>query len=45
MNKDTIEAGKATAITSYILGIGVFIAMSMNADTKIHLLHFIFVKD
>jgi uncharacterized membrane protein len=34
MNKETIEAGKPTAITSYILGIGVFIAMSMNADNK-----------
>lgn len=34
MTKETIEAGKATAITSYILGIGVFIAMSMNAETK-----------
>lgn len=34
MNKETIEAGKATAIISYILGIGVFIAMSMNADNK-----------
>lgn len=34
MNQETIEAGKATAITSYILGIGVFIAMSMNAETK-----------
>ena len=34
MNKETIESGKATAITSYILGIGVFIAMSMNAENK-----------
>ena len=34
MNKETIEAGKATAITSYILVIGVFIAMSMNAENK-----------
>ena len=34
MNKETIEAGKVTAITSYILGIGVFIAMSMNAENK-----------
>lgn len=34
MNKETIESGKATAITSYILGIGVLIAMSMNADNK-----------
>ncbi|HCF03419.1 hypothetical protein [Flavobacterium sp.] len=34
MNKETIEAGKSTAITSYILGIGVFIAMSMNAENK-----------
>lgn len=34
MTKETIEAGKATAITSYILGIGVFIALSMNAENK-----------
>jgi uncharacterized membrane protein len=34
MNKETIEAGKSTAITSYILGIGVFIAMSMNVENK-----------
>lgn len=34
MNKETIEAGKSIAITSYILGIGVFIAMSMNAENK-----------
>lgn len=33
MNK-TIETGKTAAITSYILGVGVFIAMSMNADDK-----------
>jgi uncharacterized membrane protein len=31
---NTIEKGKTAAITSYILGIGVFIAMSMNADDK-----------
>jgi uncharacterized membrane protein len=31
---NTIEAGKTAAITSYILGIGVFIAMSMNAEDK-----------
>ena len=31
---NTIEAGKTTAITSYILGIGVFIAMSMNSEDK-----------
>jgi len=30
----TIETGKTAAITSYILGIGVFIAMSMNAEDK-----------
>jgi hypothetical protein len=30
---NTIEKGK-TAITSYILGIGVFIAMSMNSEDK-----------
>lgn len=34
MNNNTVEKGKTTAITSYILGIGVFIAMSMNADDK-----------
>jgi uncharacterized membrane protein len=34
MNKEIIEAGKSTAITSYILGIGILIALSMNADTK-----------
>lgn len=28
---NNIEAGKTAAITSYILGIGVFIAMSMNS--------------
>lgn len=31
---NTIEAGKTAAITSYILGIGVFIAMSMNSEEK-----------
>lgn len=31
---NTIEDGKTAAITSYILGIGVFIAMSMNAEDK-----------
>lgn len=31
---NTIEQGKTAAITSYILGIGVFIAMSMNAEDK-----------
>src|SRR3970040_2525128 len=31
---DTIEKGKTAAITSYILGIGVFIAMSMNSEDK-----------
>jgi uncharacterized membrane protein len=31
---NTIEKGKTAAVTSYILGIGVFIAMSMNADDK-----------
>jgi uncharacterized membrane protein len=34
MNKNTIEAGKTTAITSYILGIGALIALSMNAEDK-----------
>lgn len=32
-NKD-IEVGKTAAITSYILGIGVLIAMSMNSEEK-----------
>ncbi len=32
-NKD-IEVGKTAAITSYILGIGVLIAMSMNSEKK-----------
>lgn len=31
---NTIEEGKTTAITSYILIIGVFIAMSMNSEHK-----------
>lgn len=31
---NSIEAGKTAAITSYILGIGVFIAMSMNSEDK-----------
>ena len=31
---NTIEKGKTAAITSYILIIGVFIAMSMNAENK-----------
>ena len=31
---NSIETGKTAAITSYILGIGVFIAMSMNAEDK-----------
>lgn len=35
MNNNTnTEAGKTAAITSYILGIGVFIAMSMNSEDK-----------
>ena len=34
MNTKQTESGKTAAITSYILGIGVFIAMSMNADDK-----------
>ena len=32
--KRDIEQGKITAITSYILIIGVLIALSMNAETK-----------
>lgn len=31
---NNIEQGKTAAITSYILGIGVFIAMSMNSEDK-----------
>jgi uncharacterized membrane protein len=31
---NTIEKGKTAAITSYVLGIGVFIAMSMNSEDK-----------
>ena len=34
MDNETIEAGKKVAITSYILGVGVFIAMSMNSEDK-----------
>ena len=33
-NNSTIEKGKTAAITSYILIVGVFIAMSMNADDQ-----------
>ena len=32
--KNTIEAGKTAAITSYILIVGVMIAISMNAESK-----------
>lgn len=31
---ETVEQGKTAAITSYILIIGVLIAMSMNSETK-----------
>ncbi len=34
MKPEIIEEGKTAAITSYILGIGVFIALSMNGETK-----------
>jgi len=34
MDKETIEKGKATAITSYILLVGVLIALSMNSESK-----------
>jgi uncharacterized membrane protein len=34
MDKETIEQGKATAITSYILLVGVLIALSMNSESK-----------
>jgi len=34
MNEDTIEKGKTAAITSYILLVGVLIALSMNSEDK-----------
>ena len=34
MNKQTIEEGKSAAITSYILIVGVLIALSMNSENK-----------
>lgn len=34
MTPEEIKEGKATAITSYILIIGVLIALSMNSETK-----------
>lgn len=34
MDKKTIEEGKSIAITSYILMVGVLIALSMNAENK-----------
>ena len=34
MDLKTIEDGKSAAITSYILIVGVFIAMSMNSESK-----------
>jgi uncharacterized membrane protein len=34
MDKQTIEKGKSTAITSYILIVGVLIALSMNSEKK-----------
>lgn len=34
MDKETIEKGRSTAITSYILIVGVLIALSMNGDAK-----------
>lgn len=34
MNNNTDKRNTTTAITSYILGIGVLIAMSMNAEEK-----------
>jgi uncharacterized membrane protein len=34
MDAKTIEEGKSAAITSYILIIGILIAMSMNSETK-----------
>ena len=38
--KSDIEKGKITAITSYILIVGILIALSMNAESKINLLPF-----
>jgi uncharacterized membrane protein len=34
MNNDTIQEGKSTAIISYIMVVGVLIAMSMNSENK-----------
>jgi uncharacterized membrane protein len=34
MVQDTIDKGKTAAITSYILIVGVLIAISMNSETK-----------
>ncbi len=34
MDKQTIEEGKTAAITSYILMVGVLIAISMNSESK-----------
>ena len=34
MDKETIEEGKSIAITSYILIVGVLIALSMNSEKK-----------
>ncbi|MEN2412765.1 hypothetical protein [Flavobacterium mesophilum] len=34
MNNNSIEEGKSIAITSYILIVGVLIAMSMNSENK-----------
>jgi uncharacterized membrane protein len=34
MENTEVEKGKSIAITSYILGVGVFIAMSMNSENK-----------
>lgn len=34
MDKQTIEDGKSIAITSYILIVGVLIALSMNSENK-----------
>lgn len=34
MDKQTISEGKSTAITSYILLVGVLIALSMNSENK-----------
>ena len=40
MDKQTINEGKSIAITSYILMVGVLIALSMNSEKKNHFASF-----